>query len=631
MGNLRRTDRMARYLPPGWPFAVKLIVALLAAGLLPMALVTAWNLRRALEVAEQSEYRHLEAIAHSTASRMDQLIHDVQSTASFLADADEVVALLTAAPQTRAGMLPPVQRAIDNLVRSDSDIYSVLLMDARGVCIASTRPENVGVDLSFREYFRDALQGRPHISEVLSGSVSLRPGVFLASPVRDTFGAPIGVAVIKLKAETLAEMIDSVHASTGLHGMLLDRYGVVVISSAPELLYRSLRELPDEVIRSQVFVRRFNAEGVSRIQSLGWNELAEGALGAAAPGHLSFEAPDDGTRRFVGFAPVQARGWVLAVSEPDTVFKAPLRARVRGTLISTAILSAAIALLSVMLARGITRPIARLTAAAKQLRRGHYERAHVDEEGADELGALARAFNRMAAGLAERERERDIFGRVVSPEVREKLLSGTLGLGGETRYVAVLFSDIRGFSTMSEKMDPQDVVTMLNEYLAAMTAAVRPWHGYVNNFIGDAIVVVFGAPVAESEVEVRAARAALAMREALTSLNLRREAEGHPPLRTGIGIAAGNVVAGQIGSLERMLYTVIGDAVNVASRLESETKAFPEHPILLTDKVATALKDEEGLPMTHIGPRHVKGRDEPVELWALHSAADVEAPPESYD
>jgi len=121
------------------------------------------------------------------------------------------------------------------------------------------------------------------------------------------------------------------------------------------------------------------------------------------------------------------------------------------------------------------------------------------------------------------------------------------------------------------------------------------------------------------------------MREALTSLTLRREAEGHPPLRTGIGIAAGNVVAGQIGSLERMLYTVIGDAVNVASRLESETKAFPEHPILLTDKVATALKDEEGLPMTHIGPRHVKGRDEPVELWALHSAADVEAPPESYD
>lgn len=617
-------------MPASWPFVVKLSFALLVAGLLPMAVVTAWNLNHALAAAEQTEFRHLQAVSHSTAGRIEQLVHDVQSTVTYLAGASEIVALVSAPPDQRSQLQSAAQHTIDGIVEADPDVYSVLLMDTRGVCIASTRPENVGVDLSFREYFRDAMQGRPHISEVLSGAVSSRPGVYLANPVRDSTGATKGVAVVKLKAETLAGMIESMHAATGLQGMLIDRYGVVVISSDPNLLYHSLRALPDEVLTSQVFVRRFNSEGVKEVKSLGWNALAEHAVGATRTGHVAFEDPSDGTTRFAGFAPVPARGWTLATTETDVVFKAPLRARVHGTLISTALLSAAIILVSVLLARNITRPLAKVTAAARELRHGHYDRAHVEFESHDEIGALARTFNSVAVSLAERERERDIFGRVVSPEVREKLLSGELGLGGETRYVAVLFSDIRGFSTMSEKMDPQDVVAMLNEYLAAMTAAVRPWHGYVNNFIGDAIVVIFGAPVIESDVEIRAAKAALDMRSALEELNRRRVAEGHVQLRTGIGIAAGKVVAGQIGSLERMLYTVIGDAVNVAARLESETKGFPDHPILMTGRVASAIRDVSDLQMTSIGPRHVKGRDEPVEMWSLHAAGDVESKKE-YD
>lgn len=631
MGGSARSRRAARYMPASWPFVIKLSFALLVAGLLPMAVVTAWNLHHALRTAEQTEFRHLQAVAHSTSARIDQLVRDTQSTVAFLAAAPEIVSLMAAGPDQRPTLQQAAQNTIEGVVRADPDVFSVLLMDTRGTCIASTRQENVGVDLSFREYFRDAIQGRPHISEVLSGAVSMRPGVFLSSPVRSAIGTTVGVAVVKLKAESLAEMVEVAHAATGLHGALIDRYGVVVISSDPNLLYHSLRPLPDDVLQSQVFVRRFNSAGVKDIKSLGWNALAERAVGATSPGHISFQDPKDGTTRFAGFAPVQGRGWSLAMIEPDVAFMAPLRARVRGTLISTAILSAAIVILSVMLARNITRPLAKLTAAARELRRGHFDRAHVEFDAHDEIGVLARTFNSVASSLAERERERDIFGRVVSPEVREKLLAGELGLGGETRYVAVLFSDIRGFSTMSEKMDPQDVVAMLNEYLAAMTSAVRPWHGYVNNFIGDAIVVIFGAPVGASDVEVRAARASLDMRAALATLNRRRLAEGHIELRTGIGISAGKVVAGQIGSLERMLYTVIGDAVNVAARLESETKGFPEHPILMTGRVANALRDASDLHMTSIGLRHVKGRDEPVEMWALHAPGDVETSAESYD
>ena len=247
-----------------------------------------------------------------------------------------------------------------------------------------------------------------------------------------------------------------------------------------------------------------------------------------------------------------------------------------------------------------------------------FDQARVDERRGDEIGLLQRAFNVMARALKERDREREVFGRVVSPEVREKLLGGELGLGGETLYISVLFSDLRGFSTMSESMSPQEVVDMLNEYLTEMTRSVRPWNGYVNNFIGDAIVVVFGAPVGPEEVERRAACAALAMRDALAKLNLRRVARGDCELETGIGISAGEVVAGQIGSPERMLYTVIGDAVNVAARLESLTKDKLGHPILVTRAVAHALEGEPGILVHPLGAEKVKGRNEPVEIFGLH-------------
>ena len=223
----------------------------------------------------------------------------------------------------------------------------------------------------------------------------------------------------------------------------------------------------------------------------------------------------------------------------------------------------------------------------------------------------------MATGLRERERERDIFGRVVSPEVREKLLGGRLELGGETRWVAVLFSDIRNFSTMSEHMSPQEVVAFLNEYLTEMSNAIRPWGGYLNNFIGDAIVAIFGAPIDQPDKEWHAVAAALTMRQRLVELNRRRVARGEAPMDSGIGISTGEAVAGQVGSLERLMYTVIGDAVNVAARFEALTKEYAEHSILINGPTAQALERRNEVTLTSLGLVHVKGRVEPVDVYAV--------------
>ena len=235
----------------------------------------------------------------------------------------------------------------------------------------------------------------------------------------------------------------------------------------------------------------------------------------------------------------------------------------------------------------------------------------------DEVGELGQAFNKMIDGLRQRERERDIFGRVVSPEVREKLLSGQLQLGGETRWVSVLFSDIRSFSTISEKMTAQDVVTFLNEYLSEMSEAIKPFGGYINNFIGDAIVAIFGAPIDQPDKEWRSVAAAIAMRQRLETLNERRVVRGEIPIQSGIGISSGEVVAGQIGSLERLLYTVIGDAVNVAARLEALTKDYPAYAILINKQTAQAIQDHSSVNLHPLGPIQVKGRSEPVEVFAV--------------
>jgi adenylate cyclase len=177
-----------------------------------------------------------------------------------------------------------------------------------------------------------------------------------------------------------------------------------------------------------------------------------------------------------------------------------------------------------------------------------------------------------------------------------------------------LFSDIRGFTTLSEKMDPQHLVALLNEYFTEMVNIVMDEGGVVDKYIGDAIMAVFGAPVAKPEDAANAVRAAVRMRIALRELNTRLAGRGLPPLRTGIGIHTGVVVAGNIGSERRMEYTVIGDAVNLASRLESSTKEVGADVLISEDTYELTKSTIEARAMREIT---VKGRNQPVMTYEV--------------
>jgi class 3 adenylate cyclase len=598
-----------------WPIAAKLTAVLLAVALGPMSVSTAFDVAEARTAAQQAETGSLTLLAQSTAGRLDQLLDDTRRVLQQVAGETEVSAYLVAGPAASAELRSSADRSLANVVRANDDVAHAFLLDARGVCVAATRAEELGLDLAYRAYFRRAMAGEAYVSEILTGSTTKQPGVYFSARVDRDDRRPAGVVVVKLRGEVIARMIGAVRPGHG-GAFLVDGWGVVVAHPDERWLYRSLAALPPAVTALPEFEQRFSSVGVARIEPLGLDDLAGRLASAAAPASASFTAPFGGGAQIAGLAPLAGRPWRVVVHRPVADLREPLGAVTRRLVTHTAVIGALVALLAFLLGRGIVRPVRRLTAASRSILSGDFAAARVEEGADDELGALAAAFNTMAQGLSARERELEIFGRMVSPEVREELLAGKLELGGETRRAAVLFSDIRGFSTLAETMDPHAVVALLNEYLTAMTEATSAYNGYINNFIGDAIVVVFGAPIPRSDAERRAVHAAVAMRKALAELNVRRAARGAPPIETGIGIAVGDMVAGQIGSPERMLYTVIGDAVNVAARLEALTKDYPGKSILVTRRVAAALGDD-GPATEALGPVKLKGRAEPVEVVAV--------------
>lgn len=266
----------------------------------------------------------------------------------------------------------------------------------------------------------------------------------------------------------------------------------------------------------------------------------------------------------------------------------------------------------------LAKPIVELVGHTRRIAGGDYSIRNKSYR-TDELGRLSEAFDQMARGLDERERIREVFGKAVSPEIARQLLREGATLGGEERLVTVLFADIRGFTTLSEQIAPKDLITLLNRYLDRMVTVIEQKHGgTVDKFIGDSIMALFGAPLAQPDAADRALAAALEMQRALAELNRELSAEGQAPLTIGIGINTARVVAGNMGSHSRLNYTVIGDGVNVASRLQSLTRA-PEYRTDLITSAATlsALQSPAAFRARSLGSVQVKGRAEPVEIFTV--------------
>lgn len=281
-----------------------------------------------------------------------------------------------------------------------------------------------------------------------------------------------------------------------------------------------------------------------------------------------------------------------------------------GTLVLGVVLAAGVA-------RTVSQPVQQLAAHTRHVAAGDYT-ARVELDRADELGELARAFNAMSAGLAERDRVRDLLDKNVSPEVAAQLLRDGAALGGQEREVTILFADLRGFTTLSERIPPPELLALLNRYLDRMATEVERHGGVIDKFIGDAIMALFGAPLAQDHSADRALAAALDMERALAGLNRELELEGLAPLALGIGVNTARVIAGNIGSHRRLNYSVIGDGVNVAARLQALTRRDEYRTSVLTSAATVAaLQPDHRFTLRPLGRVPVKGRTEPVEIFAV--------------
>jgi class 3 adenylate cyclase len=236
-----------------------------------------------------------------------------------------------------------------------------------------------------------------------------------------------------------------------------------------------------------------------------------------------------------------------------------LRTKILGT--GAAALLAAL-LLSLVISHGLSVPLRELVGGTREIQRGNYQ-VKVPVRTRDEIGWLASSFNDMADGLAQKEKYRTVLNMVADEKIAQQLISGGIALGGELRDVSILFCDIRGFTALTQNMPPGEVIAMLNEHMTALTRAVKQHNGVLDKFVGDLLMAIFGAPVSHENDALDAARCALGLLRERERLNENSRYQ----LEIGIGIATGNVVAGCMGSTERMNYTVLGERVNLASRL----------------------------------------------------------------
>jgi adenylate cyclase len=269
---------------------------------------------------------------------------------------------------------------------------------------------------------------------------------------------------------------------------------------------------------------------------------------------------------------------------------------------------------ALMISHKASKPLKDLQAGVSRISAGDLD-TPVPVAARDEFGEVAVAVNAMAAGLKERDRVKSTFAHYVSQQVMDSILQsgGEIRLSGDRRRITVLFCDIRGFSTISEKLAPEKVVKLLNEYFESMVEVIFRNQGTLDKFIGDGMMVLFGAPKDDPYQEEHAMRTAIEMQEELRRLAEKWKGEG-VVIRSGVGINSGPAVVGNIGSSRRMDYTAIGDTVNLASRLESATKDLGVG-ILVSEYTYIALKGN--FRFKEMGSIRVKGRTDPILTYTL--------------
>ncbi|MFQ5427487.1 MAG: adenylate/guanylate cyclase domain-containing protein [Thermodesulfobacteriota bacterium] len=295
-----------------------------------------------------------------------------------------------------------------------------------------------------------------------------------------------------------------------------------------------------------------------------------------------------------------------------------VRAAVMSLVIITILAIIFVSFLSIPLASGFLAPIFMLLKGTKEIVLGNFD-YKIPEERRDEVGELVRSFNHMAAELKKKEVMKGVFNLYVSPDVADEILREpeSLDLGGDRRDLTVFFADIRGFTRHARSMSPEQTVDILNKYFSLITEVVFTFGGTVDKFIGDAVMCVFGSPIASPRHLEEAVKAAVAVRDILKRVNALRQERGDIPMRMGLGLDSGPVIVGNMGSRLRMEYTAVGEAVNMASRFSDLAEGGE---ILIKEGLYPEVK--KFAHCEQVESAIIKGVDKPLGLYSIVELKD---------
>lgn len=267
------------------------------------------------------------------------------------------------------------------------------------------------------------------------------------------------------------------------------------------------------------------------------------------------------------------------------------------------------------LSRTITEPITELALATSHVALGHFDKIELRSlhtKYHDEIALLYQSFAKMITGLQEKEKVKGVLNKVVSPEIAQEILKGSIHLGGEEKVVTVLFADIRNFTHMTQHLTPHAVIELLNTCMTRLSFVVDKYHGVIDKYVGDEVMALFGAPLATEQDPLNAILAALDMHLAIAAWNQERAAKQLPAISIGIGVHTGPMLVGNMGAENRLNYTVLGSNVNLAARLCSAAKPGE---ILLSE--ATLEKVASHVVAEPLEPLSLKGFDAPISLYRL--------------
>ncbi len=284
---------------------------------------------------------------------------------------------------------------------------------------------------------------------------------------------------------------------------------------------------------------------------------------------------------------------------------------------STALLLLLIVIISgIYLGRQLSKPIKDLAEVAQDIKSGKVPA--ISDRRNDEIGSLIDAMNEMSQGLVQKKHVESLLNKFLAKDVADSVMNqiDTVELGGQQVEATVLFADIVGFTSISEKISPEDVRQLLNEYYGYFNSCARFYFGTVDKFIGDCVMVVFGAPKADDKHQFHAVACALLMQELAKQLNERRKENGLYPIELRIGINSGKMLAGLVGSSDRMEYTVVGDAVNLASRPCSEANS---DEIIIEESLYDTVNPTYPIDAQDGKAIRVRGKEEPVQIYSVQS------------